>query len=71
MRIRERDAVLYLALTLAAGILLGTYMPLRKAGVTPSVAPSLSHWDKADYVRELIQTYYYEDLDGDSLTDVE
>ncbi|MBO4282525.1 MAG: S41 family peptidase [Bacteroidales bacterium] len=69
MRIRERDAVLYLALTLAAGILLGTYMPLRKAGVTPSVAPSLSHWDKADYVRELIQTYYYEDLDGDSLTD--
>ncbi len=69
MQIREREAVLYLSLSLALGILLGTYMPMRKTRIQPAVTPSLSRWDKSDYVRGLIETYYYEDLDGDSLTD--
>lgn len=68
MKFTEKEAPVYLTLALAVGLFLGTTWMERR---TQNLMPRQSNIpvSKLDYVRELVDVYYYENKDADSLTD--
>ena len=67
MRFTSKEAPVYLTVALALGILLGSLLfPHREQPVLLLNSPSGS---KLDAVRHLIENYYFEPVDADSLTD--
>lgn len=68
MKFTEKEAPIFLTLALAVGLFLGTTLTEKRTQTLMS-----GHSDvplsKLDYVRSLIDTFYFENISADSLTD--